>query len=140
MVKLAPGDPDYPPPCDLEAPVAFAVRLEGRSCPVGRAPVQLDDQPLLPPKAVRLDFEAVDVEEDIEVWARQLGVSQQGSEPGLELAAASASRTPAEPAQGRPDRHRPSLTGMSVQQLLELLDPEAMEIFRLSNGAFQALL
>lgn len=44
----------------------------------------------------------------------------------------------AEPVQASLDRPCPPLSGMPIQKRLELPEPEAMEVFRLPDGAFQA--
>jgi hypothetical protein len=64
-IELTPGHPDNPPASDLQAAVALTVGLEGRAGPVRSASIQFDDQAVLPPQAISLDFESVQVEDGV---------------------------------------------------------------------------
>jgi hypothetical protein len=67
VVELAPGHADNSPSCGLKAAVAFAIHLECDARAVRFTAIQLNDHPLGSPKAIGLDFESVQVEENVEL-------------------------------------------------------------------------
>ena len=82
MVQLPPGDADHAPARGSEAAVAEAVLLEGVRHVVCPAAVELDDDPLLWPGAVDLEF----LNADVRLGSWKTGFEEQGLEALFELA------------------------------------------------------
>lgn len=53
-------------------PVTFAIGLKGHATPVRFAAVELDDQALCPPEAIRFYHAPAKVEKDVELGLRQV--------------------------------------------------------------------
>jgi hypothetical protein len=90
VAELAPSDSHDPPPIRLQQPIALSVPLERPPGSVRRPPVQLDDQPLLRPKAI--DFEEPTAHDHVSVAARpwQIRALEQFRKPLLQLLASDA--------------------------------------------------
>lgn len=138
FIQLPPGHVDHSPACGLETPVSLAVTLEGNTGAMRFTAVQLDDHPMLAPKAVRLHFPVAEIEEGVELWLGQVAAGEQGCEPRLQPASHTTPRPgPKTPQAGR-DGCRSALSGMPFEVRFELSGPETVEVFRLSDNRFHA--
>jgi hypothetical protein len=72
-VQLPPGNPNHAPPIGEQQPVALPIVLESPIRVVHPSPIQLDDQPLLRPKAVGHEESPGDGDVGIQPRTRQIG-------------------------------------------------------------------
>ena len=77
IVQLPPGDPDKPPAARAEHPVARAIALEGRRCPVSLPAVELSDHAALAPEEVALDPTPGDEETRVDLGLGEARLSRK---------------------------------------------------------------